>query len=284
MQLRARRPVRHVATLVALACSLAAAPAAAANAPHCTEAVTFLGFSRNERTLALRTTAACHGVDGSVDNLQLVKLVDVADGRTLATYEEAPSWRTARGRRHLVGRATLAAAFPSLAHVQSPAAWSRVRAAGAFVAHRHDFADASVRLRLDASRGGNPALQLRAEHRCLLVQARPGAEVRFTVVARLADGQHAELGHFVRPAGLRSPAALSVYTSRPGHRVALVWRVGAHTRLVTYSTPDDARFATNDDVGAVNVLSGTAEEVESIYKTLHPHAARAWDENVGELY
>lgn len=280
MQLTAR----FAAALMALACSLSAVPAAAAHAPRCSETVDFLGFSRNERTLALRTTAACHGADGSVDTLQLVKLIDVGNGRILATYEEAPSWRTAHGRRHLLGRVTLAAAYPSLAQVQSPAAWSRVRAAGAFVAHRHDFADASVRLRLDASRGGDPALQLRAEHRCLLVQARRQAEVRFTVVARLADGQHAELGHFVRPAGLTSAAALSVYTSKPGHRVALVWRVGAHTRLVTYSTPEDARFATNNDVGAVNVLSGTAEEVESIYKTLHPHAAKAWDENVGELY
>ena len=287
MQLSAR-PLPRIAAVALLALALRAAPAQAA-APgavptRCTETVDFLGFSRNERTLALRTVADCRHADGAHDQLQLIKLLDVATGRTLATYEESPSWRVARGRRHLLARTALVASYPSLAQLQAPNAWRRVRAAGAFAARRHDFADASVRLRVDESNLSDPDLQLHAKNKSLRVWAHDRAHVKFTVIARLANGEHAELGHFVRPAGLASAASLDVYASKPGHRVGLLWRVNGHTRLVTYSTTIDARFANNDDAGAVNVLSGTAEEVESIYKAMHPKGAKIWDENVGELY
>lgn len=287
MQLSARPPLR-IAAVALLALALRAAPAQAAAsgavATRCSEVVDFLGFSRNERTLALRTLADCRRADGTRDQLQLIKLLDVATGRTLATYEESPSWRVAHGRRHLLARSVLVASYPSLAQLQTANGWRRVRAAGAFAARRHDFADASVRLRVDESNLPDPDLQLHAEDKSLLVRAQNRAHVKFTVVARLANGEHAELAHFVRPAGLAQVASLDVYTSKPGHRVGLLWRVGGHTRLVTYSTTIDARFANNKDVGAVNVLSGTAEEVESIYKAMHPKTAKIWDENVGELY
>lgn len=268
-----------IAAVVSFATPAAAAVVAApAFSPRCHVAAEVIGFSRNERVAALRYRASCPTADGGVDELVVGALAHVA-AQTPAYlfYAEVPHHEL-HGHRTLLTPALLARRYPSLPAARNPAAWQQVLAQGHFSAVRHDFADASVRLQPEHPTDG---LRVGAAHHAMTVQS--ASDVTFTVVGRLADGRHVPLAS-VHHHGRYVQAILKLAYSRGGHLLAAQWRDGAgHEQLHLLATPEGVRFGTNN-LGAPSVVTGTADEVETLYKAMHPHTAKVWDENVGDAY
>lgn len=248
---------------------------------HCSATLQVVGFSDNERAMAVKQHVRCPHNKTELDHFELIDLIELKGGTVLARYQGSPITRTSRARRPVfVPPAQLRAAYPAWGKARPQQAWAKLKRAGHFRLRAHNFQDVMVRVRLDA----DSPMDVRAEGTKLRLTAPVGKPIGCMVVARLVDGSEIDLGH-VRdetPSKRQERGTLEVVFSAHGHVVALVHHgLGQDHLMVTHTRRSDPIASTQ--VGFLQMLKWDADSVKELYGELHPGGKAIWDEMVGNI-
>lgn len=238
------------------------------------------GFSDNERAIAVTQTIICPAGPDQTDHFAITDLIELKTRRVLASYQSSPISRTAGNKPQFVPPKQLRDHHRSWAHALPQHLWTKVRRAGHFKLHVHDFKDVMVRMRLDA----DSPMDVRAEHDSLVLTAPPNVPIGCTAVGRLVDGSEVDLGH-VRdeaPSPGNQRGSLKMVFSAHGHVLALVHRGLKQDTITLTRTPNTQPIASTQ-VGFMQMLKWDADSVKKLFGEIHPEGREVWDEMVGQI-
>lgn len=252
---------------------------------RCSRSLSMAGFSDNERAYAVAEALTCTNADGTWDTYSIIDVIDAATTRVLARYQATPILRhKGKNAPVFVPPSKLAQQNPAYRSASAQPLWQKLRRGGHFGQKRHDFADVLIRLRRDP----DSRLDVAAHKTELLVKIPARASLGFTVVGRLVNGLHMDMGHFRDSANLAVPhtGRLEAIFSKHGHLVASLYHPGyAKSRdgvlCITQTPPEQPIGSTH--VGFMQMLEWDADSVEELYGDLHPEGKAVWKEMIGPL-
>lgn len=248
--------------------------------------LTFVGFAQNESICAWHQTLhRPHG--GVVDSATTAIIVQMANHHVLAVYKEGSPRRTTRHGNFVNANAgQLLQGQPEYQRAMSQASWAHVKRRAHFEKIQSQFTNATIRLAPD----DDVQMQVKVKDRTLHAAADGRSPLGFGIIARLLDGNLITLGHFRTAAtdsGLQ--AEVQTYFSHSGRSIAvLVHFIGPHVPLnEVYQTAigqTPGSPLADFHIGVRNRTREEGEELEDIFKGMHPDGAADWDEHVGKLF
>lgn len=246
----------------------------------------FVGFAQNESICAWQQTL--HRPHGAViDSAATAIVVHMANHHVLAVYKTGSPRRTSR-RGHFVNASpsALLRSQPEYQKAMPQAAWAHLRRRARFDKIQSQFTDATIRLAPD----DDVQMQVHVKDRTMHVAADPQSPLSFGITARLLDGNLITLGHFRTSAkGEGVKAQVRTYFSHTGHSIAvLVHFTGPNVPLdETYQTAmgqTPGSPLADFHIGVRNRTREEGEDLEDLFKGMHPEGAADWDEHVGKLF